>query len=212
MLTENKVNTSIIFHAPQITEGVFPTTSMTEILEHGQWNGDVYHIFDENLAQEIVHILQDHEINSVVDLGCGDGSYVAFLRENGISCIGFDGNPDVHKLTKGLGVTLDLALPISRFMSAQAVICLEVGEHIPQEFEDTLIDNITWVASDMVVMSWAVPGQGGHGHVNCQTNEHITEQMKIRGFTRREDLEKEPREKCSAPWFKNTFMVFQRND
>ena len=57
---------------------------------------------------------------------------------------------------------------------------IEVGEHIPAELESKFLNNLVNSARRMVVLTWAVPGQGGEGHVNGQTAEAIVEKMKIR--------------------------------
>ena len=57
---------------------------------------------------------------------------------------------------------------------------IEVGEHIPAELESKFLNNLVNSARRMVVLTWAMPGQGGEGHVNGQTAEAIVEKMKIR--------------------------------
>jgi hypothetical protein len=44
---------------------------------------------------------------------------------------------------------------------------LEVGEHLPLSAAETLVDSLT-TASDRVLFSAAVKGQGGEFHVNEQ--------------------------------------------
>ena len=62
----------------------------------------------------------------------------------------------------------------------EAAMSIEVGEHIPAELESKFLNNLVNSARRMVVLTWAVPGQGGEGHVNGQTAEAIVEKMKIR--------------------------------
>merc|ERR1739842_266376 len=89
---------------------------------------------------------------------------------------------------------------------------IEVGEHIPAESEDIFIDNITKHACKGIILSWAVPGQGGQGHINEQYNGHVIEQLKKRGF--RHDLsgQTDLRMMVVLPWFINTIMVFIAED
>lgn len=61
----------------------------------------------------------------------------------------------------------DLCNPVGidrRFDLAQ---CLEVGEHLPLTASRTLVASLT-AASDRVLFSAAVPGQGGEYHINEQ--------------------------------------------
>ena len=43
---------------------------------------------------------------------------------------------------------------------------LEVGEHLPKEFEDIFINNLDNNNNYGIVLSWAIKGQGGYGHYN----------------------------------------------
>jgi hypothetical protein len=44
-------------------------------------------------------------------------------------------------------------------------LCLEVGEHLPEERAPALVEALCSL-SDRVLFSAAIPGQGGEGHVN----------------------------------------------
>ena len=55
---------------------------------------------------------------------------------------------------------LDLTLPQYWLPRYDWVLSLEVLEHIPSDFETTVLDNIDRAAGHGVVLSWAVPGQG----------------------------------------------------
>ena len=88
---------------------------------------------------------------------------------------------------------------------------LEVGEHIPKASEQDLLDNVAGTASRGVVLSWAIIGQGGHGHVNCQNNEHIIHELSVRGFSYNATASARLREAVTkARWFTNTLMVFEK--
>lgn len=164
------------------------------------------HFFDAALAAELELLLRGR---SVCDLGCGPGRYVRHLRSAGIACDGYDGNPNTPKLTGGICASLDLAAPIE-IAQYDAVVSLEVGEHIPRSKEAIFFDNLTRCARDMIVLSWAVPHQEGDGHINCRSNSHVIRQMWRRDF--QFDAEKSAmlRTHSSLMWFKRTLMVFSR--
>lgn len=88
---------------------------------------------------------------------------------------------------------------------------LEVGEHIPKEYEHILIDNICNAAEHGVILSWAIKGQGGAGHVNCQNNAYIIDVMRGKGFAYDTDASSTLRKNATLSWFKNTVMVFRKN-
>ncbi|ROT85492.1 hypothetical protein C7M84_013179 [Penaeus vannamei] len=89
------------------------------------------------------------------------------------------------------------------------VLSLEVGEHIPRAFEGVFMDNLVKHACTGIVLSWAVPGQDGHHHVNTRENEYIKASMAERGLVADEEAERKLRDTASLPWFKNTLMVFK---
>jgi len=54
-------------------------------------------------------------------------------------------------------------------------ICFEVAEHIPKQFETTYLNNLIKHCKKGIVISWAIVGQKGIGHVNCQNNDYVKE-------------------------------------
>lgn len=179
------------------------------IAKTGAWQGEDaknFHAFDFNLAKELTKLFKS---NTVIDLGCGEAKYVKHFRKNGIKAIGFDGNPQTRVLSGGFAVVHDLTTQLD-VHPADYVLCLEVGEHIPTEFTDTLIDNIHHHNTKGVVISWAIPNQGGDGHVNELPNESIKEIFAKLGYTNNVEIENKLRNAASLWWFKNTIMVFER--
>ncbi len=59
------------------------------------------------------------------------------------------------------------------------VFSIEVAEHIPKTYEQIYIDNLV---RHGIILSWAVPKQEGHGHVNNQDFAYIEEQLINRAF------------------------------
>jgi hypothetical protein len=87
---------------------------------------------------------------------------------------------------------------------------LEVGEHLPAQYEGVFLDNVVRHAVRNVLLSWAVPNQGGHLHINEKPNTVVIEQMKLRGFEYDEEESLQLRDVATLTWFKNTLMVFRR--
>jgi hypothetical protein len=173
--------------------------------------GTKEHAYDKHLSRAISEYLKFMRCESSVDLGCGLGMYVKFLNYSGIPTEGYDGNPYTEQLTKGECKVLDLAHPIE-IGTFDWAISLEVGEHIPEEFEQTFIDNVVNCAKKGAIISWAIEGQGGYGHVNCKNNDYIKSEFLKRGFVPQVEAETVLRERSELDWFKNTIMVFRRDD
>ena len=129
--------------------------------------------FASNSATVLVPILCElFKPRSVVDIGCGDGAWLAEFRKHDVTRIlGVDGpwvntsnleidNTEFQK--RDLTQTLELAAP-----KFDLCICLEVAEHLPRDCASHFVNSLTQL-SDVVVFSAAIPYQGGTGHVNEQ--------------------------------------------
>ena len=177
----------------------------------GIWQNNSFegHGYDTFLSNALVHILKKNNISEVYDFGCGHGLYTRNLLVNKINCQGYDGNPYTQQLTDNLCNVLDLSKPFD-MPKKEYVITLEVGEHIPKINEDIFIGNVHNHNTKGVILSWAVVGQGGDGHVNCQNNDYIKQKFHDLGY--KNDIEEEQflRINSSFSWFKNTIMVFKK--
>jgi hypothetical protein len=174
----------------------------------GYWLSDEEgHEFDRVLAHELGLFMRG---KSVCDFGCGTGKYVHWLRRSGLECDGYDGNPNTYELSLGACHTLNLAEPFHLAQRYDAVICLEVAEHVPKQYETIFLDNLARHAKEMIVLSWAVPGQKGDGHVNCHTNSYAICKLWQRGFRFQPTATLSLRAHCSLPWFASTLMVFSK--
>jgi SAM-dependent methyltransferase len=165
------------------------------------------HVFDCNLAYTLVDIFLGH---TVLDLGCGFGHYVSYLRGNGIACDGFDGNPFTAKMTRNMCSVADLSQSFSFGKAYDGVLSLEVGEHIPAQFEKTFVDNLVRCNPKTLVLSWGYPGQPGFGHVNGKTETDVISLMLGRGFVYDAPMSQQLRQLSTFSWFKNTLFVFRK--
>lgn len=148
----------------------------------------------------------------IADLGCGLGQYCKILEAYGWRCIGFEGTKGIDDIAVFWPIVrIDLSVPISSdyHKKYDFVLCLEVGEHIPQKHEQTVLDNICNFADKNIVLSWAVPGQySASGHVNCRPNDYVINELAKRDFILDNDMTKKLREVSRFKWFKDTLMVF----
>jgi SAM-dependent methyltransferase len=100
---------------------------------------------------------------SVLDVGCGQGTWLAAALEQGVSDIlGVDGpyvNLKTLKIPQGRFLSCDLQKPLELKRRFDLVISLEVGEHLAESAAQTFADNLVRHGS-VVLFSAAVPGQG----------------------------------------------------
>jgi tetratricopeptide (TPR) repeat protein len=181
-----------------------PVRPSEAISERGYWLTEEGHWFDRQLATALCQFFAG---KTVADLGAGTGAYVATLNAAGIPCRGYDGNPRTADIPH-CGVA-DLSIPL-QLGSFDWVLSLEVGEHIPAEHESTFLDNLDRHNREGIVLSWAVEGQPGRGHVNCRNNDYIKARLQERGYRNDEDAEVHLRNQSDLWWFRNTLMVFRR--
>ncbi len=122
-------------------------------------------------AREVVPlIMRLFSPRSVVDVGCGPGTWAAEYKRAGAAVLGIDGY-DVK--TEQLLIPLqefdrrNLAEPVRLDRRFDLVNCLEVAEHLPAARARSFVRDLCQLG-DVVVFSAAVPGQGGTHHVNEQ--------------------------------------------
>jgi len=106
---------------------------------------------------------------SVVDVGCGQGAWLAVAEELGSTELtGLDGAwVDVNAL-RSPRISFrptDLRAPITFDARHDLCISVEVAEHLPPDRADGFVGALC-AASDLVLFSAAVPQQGGTDHVN----------------------------------------------
>jgi len=190
------------------------------INKNGYWEGteaNEQHLHDPELANYLVDFFKNEtkkKLNlnlNLVDFGCGMGNYVKTFQENGIGAAGFDGNPNTPDLTNGMCKILDLSKEILFDKQFDWVMSLEVGEHLPKEFEEIFINNLHNNNKYGIILSWAIEGQGGHGHINEQNCDYIKSKFNKLGYFNDTIIESEMRTHASLWWFKNTIMVFRKN-
>lgn len=171
------------------------------------------HKFSPKLARAISRRLPLNRF--VTDYGCGKGQYLSYLSHLGFKCMGIEGTPGISELAEFNHIKqadLSKPLPTSLGIKSGSSVCLEVIEHIPQEFEGVVIENITKKCTGRLIMSWAVKGQGGCGHVNEQDADYVVPTIEKKGFklNRSATLELRAAGGSELWWFNESIYVFDR--
>ncbi len=186
---------------------------INRINENGFWEGSEsksQHVYDSTLSEALLNFLKKEEVKTICDFGCGLGNYVKHFKDNNIDATGYDGNPNTPELTNNLCNVLDLSIPKKFDIPFNWVMSLEVGEHLPKKFEDIFINNLHSNNENGIILSWAVKGQGGHGHINEQNNDYIKSKICDLGYINDVEAENELRKHPTLWWFKKTIMIFRK--
>jgi SAM-dependent methyltransferase len=123
---------------------------------------------------------------SVVDVGCGDGTWLSVFRDNGVEdYLGLDGDyVDLAHLAipRDRFAATELRDPLTLARTFDLAVCLEVGEHLDPDHADVLVASLV-SAAPAVLFSAAVPFQTGEHHVNEQWPEYWADRFARHGYT-----------------------------
>ena len=142
-----------------------------------------HHSKVESAVQALLEILESefwmYDIHSVIDVGCGDAHWLKIIRSmsDGIHHVmGIELNCNCLPYTDDIPVIIhDLREPLDLKMQFGLVICLEVAEHLEEEYAEQLVKFLASLANPCILFSAAHPGQGGIGHKNLQPPEYWLE-------------------------------------
>jgi SAM-dependent methyltransferase len=128
--------------------------------------------YSQQSAKEIVPlVLKLIPCDRVIDVGCGDGTWLKVFKEHGVEeIVGVDGDyvsEDTLVIPKEQFISFDLQKPLKINKQFDLVVSLEVAEHLPAECAQTFIDSLTSLGP-VILFSAAIPYQGGENHINEQ--------------------------------------------
>lgn len=115
------------------------------------------------------HLFKVLQIESICDVGCGVGTWLAMGRELGAHTIqGFEAPWVADRdlaVERELIVARDLERELPTNRRFDLVISLEVAEHLPSSRAKGFVNDLC-ALGDIVLFSAAIPRQGGIRHVN----------------------------------------------
>jgi hypothetical protein len=130
-------------------------------------------------------VLELLQPRSIVDVGCGDGTWLTVFRDCGVEDIlGVDGDwVDQLALQIPLESFLryDLSQPLHLNREFDLVVSLEVAEHLPKECAETFVDSLVRLGP-CILFSAAVPRQGGLNHFNEEWQDYWANYFQARGY------------------------------
>jgi hypothetical protein len=157
--------------------------------------------FDVDLADLLVRLARS---KTVSDFGAGMGMYVDYIKGLGATAVGYDGTKQENELVHVVDLSRPCRLPIT-----QIVMSIEVGEHIPEQFQATFIDNLCNHATELIVISWAVRGQRGRDHCSCRDPDELIPLFHERGWFIQRLETFDERSKLKRP-FSDKVLLFRK--
>lgn len=151
---------------------------------------------------------------SIVDVGCGVGTWLSVASELGIpKLVGFDGDY-VRSLRMERGNftfnSVDLERAVSSSDRFDLATCLEVAEHISEARAGSLVSDLCKL-SDAVLFSAAVPGQGGTDHVNEQWQSYWAKKFQANGYAAYDVVRpKIWTDDDVEPWYRQNILLYSR--
>lgn len=168
---------------------------------------------------------------TVADIGGGEGWWGRAFYDRGCSVLVADDSIDVMRFEAAGGpearridflpVDLQLRGWASRVAAERSeiarihggsptfdlAVCLEVAEHLPADRAEDLVAGLCAIAP-CVVFSAAIPGQGGHGHVNEQPPGYWSAMFEGYGFEVSGDLRWSIwNDSLVEPWYRQNLLV-----
>lgn len=119
-------------------------------------------------------------VGSVLDVGAGLGHAALWFHRAGIPVVGVDGMR--YNCIKSVFPLVHADLSVAPvFCPVDLVMCVEMVEHLEEQYLANLLD--TLCNGKIIVMTNALPGQGGYHHVNEQPTQYWIDHMAKRGCT-----------------------------
>jgi SAM-dependent methyltransferase len=163
----------------------------------------------------LAEIARHVPFHSIVDIGCGEGSWLRAaleLRPNLNRAVGIDG-PWTKPYHGGMAAEFiyhDLSDSLPKLPAFDLAVCVEVAEHLPASRTKGLISDLARL-SDVVLFSGAIPGQSGTGHINERWAAEWYEEFKSQNFDAYDLLRPGLWTKQGvSPWYAQNVFLFAR--
>jgi SAM-dependent methyltransferase len=123
-----------------------------------------------NMEGEVFgYLVHRYKIKKMLDVGCGMGGMVDFANDFGIRAIGVDGDPYMKRDTIFVHDFMSGAFR-NRHKKFDLIWCVEFLEHIDRAYLPYVLE--TFLKGRVLFITFAIPEQGGHHHVNLQNEDY----------------------------------------
>ncbi|MDW7775560.1 MAG: class I SAM-dependent methyltransferase [Methanosarcinales archaeon] len=154
-----------------------------------EYTNEFYKTYQEGSrrsAKEIIPLIFELiQPKSVIDVGCGIGTWLSVLKEFGVEdIIGVDGDyisKEMLQIPVECFLSFDLKKPFRIERQFDLVLSLEVAEHLPSKSASTFVDSLVRLGP-VILFSAAIPFQGGTNHINEQWPDYWVKLFQNNGY------------------------------
>lgn len=163
-------------------------------------------------ARQLAPLINDFVgAKTVVDVGGGEGWFASEFASLGAKATVYEAGSFGEMAPNVEFVEVDLereAFPRRKFSLA---LCLEVAEHLSDERAPAFVKELC-KAAPVVAFSAAIPGQGGHKHINEQWPQYWADLFYDHGYVASEDLRWEIWEDDEIEhWYRQNLLIFAKH-
>ncbi|HWP58329.1 MAG TPA: methyltransferase domain-containing protein [Candidatus Acidoferrales bacterium] len=161
-------------------------------------------------------VLQWTAAKSVIDVGCGVGTWLDVFQKLGVGDVfGVEGHWVDKKhlvIPEELFARANLEEPFKAARTFDLAISLEVAEHLPAQSAGAFVGSLVGLAP-AVLFSAAIPGQGGTHHVNEQWPEYWARLFEDCGYAVIDCIRREVWQNPRVLWWyaQNTLLFVQKD-
>ena len=156
------------------------------------------------------------EVRSVLDVGCGDGRWLACFKSSGVPSIyGVDGewtDQDHLLIDKEEFTVTDLSKSFDLGKRFDIAISLEVAEHVDAECSALFVENLT-KHSDMVLFGAAIPFQAASGTSTSAGNPTGLRYSKLRAINASDPFRSQIWQRRDVSvWYRQNMLVYIKRE
>lgn len=128
-------------------------------------------------------VVREFKVQSVLDVGCGEGHSTRFFSKLGCEARGVEGCEKAVRESVAPGRVSLHDFRHGSFQTAPYDLAwsCEFLEHIDESYLEHVLQTLS-LARKLILVTHAFPGQRGHHHVNCQPNHYWIRRIEALGF------------------------------